>query len=251
MDIPSTPNNASYAASVNERINAETANVRRTNNLLAAKAALWRAAGCGVVVVALGAATSLAFFGYSFISDSRASLDQLTAALARALQATTLHTDGTVALKPDATVALASGSHVALDSGSVSLAPGSTVSMHPGTVSLAPGSTVGISPDMLEIVRKMQQSDKPEKSTPKFDEVTAFQESSSYKNGDVVTGWKYHASNDFVAPYYQFCYYQETDGGTHTERTFEFAADGQMYKDLPNPFNIDVREAFKLCVWHS
>ena len=251
MDIPKTPENVSYAASVNARIDAETANVRRGNQLLAAKAALWRAAGCAVVVVALGAATGVAFFGYSFISDSRASLNQLTAALARALRATTLHTDGTVALKPDATVALVSGSHVALDFGPLSLAPGSAISMQPGIVSLAPGSTVGISPDMLEIVRKMQQSDKPAKSAPKFDEVTAFQESSSYKNGDVITGWKYHASNDFVAPYYQFCYYHETDGGPHTERTFEFAADGQIYKDLPNPFNIDVREAFKLCVWHS
>jgi hypothetical protein len=65
---------------------------------LAAKAALWYAVGSGVVVVALGAATGLAFFGYSFISDSRASLDQLSAAFSKALQATTLHADGMVAL---------------------------------------------------------------------------------------------------------------------------------------------------------
>jgi hypothetical protein len=199
--------------------------------------------------VALGAATGLAFFGYSFISDSRASLDQLSAAFSKALQATTLHADGMVALKPDTTVALAGGTHVALDPGSVSLAPGGMVSMQPGTVSLAPGSTVGVRPDMPEIVRQMRQTDKTGKPPPEIDEVTAFQER-SFQNGDVGTGWKYHASNDFAAPYAQFCFYRETDNETHTERYFDLAAGGKINEDLKNPFKVDMREAFKLCAWH-
>jgi hypothetical protein len=241
MEIPNTPDNVSYAASVNARIDAETTNIRRTNMLLAAKAALWRAAGCAVVAVALGAAIGLAFFGYSFISDNRASLDQLAAALAKALQVTTLHTDGMVGLKPDATVTLAGGSHVSVDPGSVSLAPG-------GVVSLAAGSTVGIRPDMADIVRQIQQTDKTGQP-PEFDEVTAFQ-NKSFQNGNVGTGWKYHASNNFATPYEQFCFYRETDNNNHVERYFDLAANGKIYEDLRNPFNVDMREAFKLCVWH-
>jgi hypothetical protein len=250
MEVVNTSDNASYAESVNARIKAETANVRRTNRLLGAKAALWYATGCGVVVVALGAATGVAFFGYSFISDSRASLDQLTAALTKALQTTTLHTDVTVGLKPDATVALAAGAHVTLNPGSVSLASGGTVSMQPGTVSLAPGSTVGIrSSDMPEIIRQMRQTDKTGRPAPEFDKVTAFQ-TRAFQNGEVGTGWNYRASNDFSVPYQQFCFYRERDNKSRTQRSFELAADGQIHEDLRNPFNIDMREAFKLCIWH-
>lgn len=242
MQLPNTPDNAAYAASVNARINADTANVRRTNMLMAAKTAVLYAAACGIVVVMLGAATGLAFFGFSFISDSRASLDQLTAAFSRALQATTLHTTGTVALKSDAKVALADGGRVGLDPSSVSLMPG-------GIVSLAPGSTVSIKSGMSEIVRQMKQTTGSAKQVPEFDEVTAFQ-NRSFKDGEVGTGWKYHVSDNFAAPYYQYCFYSQTDDETHTTRSFELAADGQIYDNLRNPFNIDMRQAFKLCVWH-
>jgi hypothetical protein len=249
MDIPNTLENSNYAASVNARIEAETANVRRTNKLLAARAALWRAVGWSVVLMALGAATGIAFFGYSFISDNRASLDQIAAALGKALQRYTLRTEGSVAVQPGATVALADGSHVALDPSSVSLSPGGVVSMQPGTVGLAPGSTVGIRSEMPDIVRKIRQTDGGGKPAPEFDEVTAFRVR-TFGNGDVGTGWKYHASNGFAEPYYQFCYYRETENKTRTERYSEIAINGQINEDLRNPFNVDMREAFKLCVWH-
>ena len=256
MDIPYTPENVSYAASVNARIDAETANVRRANMMLAAKAALWRLAGVGVVILSLGVATGLAFFGYSFISDKRASLDQLTAAFAKALQANTLRTEGTVGVKPDATVALAPGGHVAIDpSASVNLAPGATVSMRPGTVSLAPDSKLAVNSNMPDIVRRMQQNTPtnpgadPGKPALDFDDVTAFH-SVMFKQGEVVSGWKYHSSNNFTTPYFQFCYYQERDSN-FLEHDFELATNGQIIQQADDPLNIDKAEAFKLCVWHS
>ncbi len=253
MDIPNTPGNVSYAASVNARIDAETARVRRTNMLMAAKVGLWRAAGCGLVIVALGVATGLAFVGYSFISDKRSSLDQLTAAFAAALQATTLHADGVVGFKKDATVALADGSHVTLDPSSVSLAPGGMVSMNPGTVNLAPGSTVAGRPNVQDMVRKMQQiavPDRRESPALEFDDVVAFHVT-DFKKGQVTTGWRYHAADGFTAPYHQFCYYREPGENSRIERDFVLATDGQLADDLGNPFNVDMHEAFKLCDWHS
>jgi hypothetical protein len=246
IEIANTPDNASYAASVNARIDAETAKVRWANRLVAAKAGLWHAAGYGMVILAIGAAIGLAFFGYSYISDKRASLDQLTAAFAKALQASTLHTDGNVGIKPGATVALADGGHVALDPGSVTVAPGGLVSLQPDAVSLASAS-------MRDIARKLQQdaaaSDKSGRPAPTFDEVTAFHET-DFGKGEVVSGWKYHSSDNFAAPYDQYCYYGETEKHNNLQRNLQLASNGQLADNLVNPFDIDVHEAFKLCAWY-
>jgi hypothetical protein len=263
--IPPSQENVTFAAEVSERINAETRNIERTNRLLAAKSAMWRMLGFGVGTLSIGAAIGLGLFGYSFVTDTKTAEERLTRAFAEALQKNTLTVAGTVGIGPDATVALQPGGRVEMAPGQVALAPGATVAMRPGevsgtvtgTVALAPGGTVSMtaSPDMADLVKrwKTEQTNNPEQTSgppSELNKVTRFS-SIEMGSGQVVSGWEYHADDNWQKPVRQYCYYAESGGGMN--KSFTIGQNGSPIGDYRlSPFpNVDMTQAFKNCSWHS
>jgi hypothetical protein len=102
------PDNRSLMATVGSRIRADA-------RMLAATATFWRLLGFGSFLLLTGIGVGIGSFGYSYITDQRATMDKLTTAITDALNKVTLKTDGTVKLT-DGTVKLdTKGASVRLD----------------------------------------------------------------------------------------------------------------------------------------
>ena len=169
--ITNNPNNHALMATVGARIKADA-------RMLAATATFWRLLGFGGLLLLGGIGVGLASFGYSYVTDQRATMAKVTTALADALNKVTLKTDGTVKLAPDSTVKLdTKGASVRLDPSGMP---------RPTPQQLAP--------DTLPQSRAKVVTDFSVFKIVNFGE------------GAVITGWGYDSSAD-AAPSEQLCYY--------------------------------------------
>jgi hypothetical protein len=231
--VPATEDNVSLAHAVNNRIDADGRLIRGQGVMLTAKAWLWRFAGLGAFVMLSGIGIGSAFYGYSYVSDSRTSAEKMAAAFAVALEHANL---GTVKLDHQATIGVSG-----------------TVEMTPGTVSLEPGGTVRVIGDIPTMVRPTERQlnggpttiiqQTPAKVVTNY---TIFH-SIEYSNGFVRTGWDFTTSEQQY-PTRQFCYYDEAaTAGVQT--VMNLAINGKLLDTALTFKSIDARTAATRCAW--
>lgn len=219
MDIPNTAANQMLASTVNGRLRAEARWQR-------AKAAAWYMRGFGVMALLIGAGTGLAFYGYAYVHDPRTSVEKMAAAISQALEKTTLHANGEVALRPDSTVALdTSGASVKLDTSGADNPPSS----------FRPSE------------RQLGMSASPQSKSAVVTNFTVFK-TTPYGNGLVVTGWNFNSSND-ARPKEQYCYYKEPGPDAATEIVLYLVSKGKV--NTLQDHRIDAEDAIKYCVWYG
>jgi hypothetical protein len=237
-----TSQNLALAGAVNSRIKADAM-------MLKAKSAGIHLASvgamCALISLGAGLGVGAGFFGYSYISDTRTSAQQIAQALSSALENSILrgevklNTNGAlVQVDPTGTVRLnTSGAIVQLD-------PKATVKLDPNAVVNVRGNVVA-----------------SEATTPRFPKdptspdprvVTGYTifKTVEYGKGEVHTGWEFSSSEE-TSPHNEFCYYSENvrDG---IDTTFQLATNGQLDPlkgKLPKSFN--QVNAAKNCVWFN
>jgi len=236
--IPDTPDNAGFAATVQRRIRAD-------GSRTAAIAAMYRWFGRGLFVVALGAGVGAAFFGYSYITDSTTSMQKVSDAVADALSKVTLKVadvGGTVQIDPNSKVPLdTDGASVKLDSNgaSVQLDTGGANFPRPTAQQLQPrppGSNTNSSPG---------SSPPPTDPGKVATDFTVFKHL-TIGEGQIVTGWKFHSSQD-DRPFMEYCYYM-VDADTDTQAVFTVARNGVAIT-APKGLPIKFQEATAGCQW--
>lgn len=261
MDIANTPSNVAFAASVNHRINADT-------RIVAARAAMWRCAGIGAIILAIGAAGTGIMWGYSLLHPPMTS-DTLTEAFAEALRNNTLHTSGEVTLAPGQIITLDT-SHadpLRLDithAGKlqIELPKGLAVGQLGGTgnpvlpepappLQQIPGPLV--TADMDPSLGRLMDAERKDPGQPMSHSrvTTNFTQFSitQYGSGVVVTGWQFQSNEQ--APYNQYCYFDQHETGDGTARhVIVFANNGTLITHL-QPSSINYGDAIKNCVWFN
>jgi hypothetical protein len=235
MYVPASDNNVSLAHAVNNRIDADGRLIRGQGVMLTAKAWLWRFAGLGAFVMLAGIGIGSAFYGYSYISDSRTSAEKMATAFAAALEHANL---GTVKLDHQATIGVSG-----------------TVEMTPGTVSLEPGGTVRVIGDMPTMLRPTERQlnggpttiiqQTPAKVVTNY---TVFK-STDFGNGSVKTGWDFTTSEQ-QSPTRQFCYYEET-AALGVQTIMYLALDGKVSDVALAYKSVDARAAARNCIWFN
>lgn len=268
IDVPATPDNRLLAERVAARMAADS-------RIVNAKAAFWRLMGVGSLVCLTGIGAAAAILAYSRYADVTVSSEKIAAALAEALQKSTLKTEGTVVLGPDATVSLASN-RLVLDNAKVGLEPGSRVALQDGgTVAIKPGATVGVAGTVqasgtvnvagqiqqastgedvagirrsIEALRQDRRGASPETSangSKVVDSYTTFK-TVSYPGGYVVTGWNWGASTD-QEPKNQYCYYEAATDGAKFR--IDLAMNGVEKPVTKAPRGFQAQEAASNCIW--
>jgi len=228
ISIPMNADNRALAAAVNGRI-------RSDGIMLAARAALWRLGGVGVLLLLAGVGTGAALYGYSYVHDSRTSFEQMASAFAAALDHANL---GQVKLDiPDPVLRLETGATVSLDPAA--------------TVHLDPQARVAIANPDLQRPSERQLGQRPGGSSAikPVTDYTIFK-TVSFGAGIVQTGWKFQSSEQ-DQPTEQFCHYRQAardDDGAGTIVTI--AENGHLIPNsLGRHFNLDARLVAASCVW--
>lgn len=256
--VPATENNVGLASAVNNRIDADGRLIRGQATMVTAKAWLWRLSGVGLLATGIGAGIGLGLFGYSYVNDSRTSLDKMASAIRTALEQShlvvnldpkaTVGVAGSVDMKPGV-VTLAPGSTV-VAAGTVALEPGGTVSTT-GTVSVAPGGSVRVI-DGGTITRPTERQLTGSSTTvvtgKTVTNYTIFK-SVSFGSGQVKTGWDFVTSEQDT-PTRQFCYYTE-EAGAGMQMIMSLAQDGKMLDAARAYKALDIKAAAAQCVWFN
>jgi hypothetical protein len=204
---------------------------------IAGKAGFWRLVGVGLVGFAIGSASGLGFYGYSYVTESSDRLEILSS-LSKALSEVRLQATakGTVELQPSE-LSLAKGQTISLD-------PSSRVPLDPMAKIRADGEIQIESPSISAV------GDTPRRTSSTTPIITNFMvfKKVEFENGQVVTGWSFLTSAQKL-PTSQFCYYTEKLDYSKFEPVVFFAIDENLDppKKLPKGFDIDA--AFKRCVW--
>ncbi|MHB2165655.1 hypothetical protein [Alsobacter sp. R-9] len=221
MQIPATPLNRDFVATLNRRI-------ARAGHAEAARAFLVRAAGWGVLLAGAGCALGALTVALAMARAPHAGAAAIAEVLGRALAETPLKVTGTVRL---------GGTPV---------------------VALAPDTTVGLAPDASVTVTGKVEADPIPRPAPEVlagpagdaTVVTNFTifKSVPYQGGSVVTGWRF-ASSEERRPSAQYCYFTQDLGDTDTAVRFSLAYDG-----VPNPKAVarkgfDPAHARQSCIW--
>lgn len=206
MEIPATPENRVLANAVNARLKSDA-------RILNAKAAFWRLAGVALVCAMIGVGIGAALYGWTYSRAPVIQAEQVAEAVARALAATTLKSEGTVKLDPDSVLALAQ--------------PKAPEMPRPTETQLGSGSA----PASRAAV------------------ATAF---TVFKNvpmgsGQVVTGWNF-TSSEQKAPQHQYCYYSEQIDGT-SKVTIDLGENGRPVPPAKTRASMDPVLAYANCVW--
>ena len=236
LGVPNTPLNRALAAAMVRRLRSDA-------GVASASAMLLRLLGAGAFCLLLGAGVGAAFLGYSYITDSRTSLEKLTTAVADALSRVVLkvgdvNVKGSVPLDTSsASVRLDSrGASVPLDASSASVrldSKGATATLEASGGREVPSR------------EKLNGLNGPDPQSRIVRDLTLFN-SRKLTEGQVVTGWHYSGSDEDV-PDFQYCYYQ-TNSVEGASRKFDIAKNREPLpspKDLP----IDIQEALENCVW--
>lgn len=241
MQAEPTRANRALASAVNSRIAADARSI-------SAKAALLRMVGIGSLVALSGLGAGLAFFGYSYVNDSRTSTAKMADAFAQALERSTLKTTGEVSV--------ASGGTVSLDTNGaqVGLTQNSAVRLDASEafVKLDPQAEVRVRDSNHDLPRPSQaqlgSSAAPASKASVVTEFTVFKHVRHGK-GQVVTGWKFSDSEQ-KTPRSEYCYYSEgVEAGV--ELTIHLANDGRINPNSKSTPSVDTLVAASNCVWFS
>lgn len=224
--VPYTPDNAALANAVAARMSAET-------TMVDARSAFWRYVGAGTVLTALGVAVGIGCVAYAHVQEVQVTNDMLAEAMTKAFENVTLATTTTGEVRATGEVALAAGQKVGLDPNA--------------TVKLDPAATVRVEGEIAAAPAPAPASTAPGAGGKIITDYTVFKRV-AYRNGAVITGWKY-ASNTEIQPGFQYCYYTETLG-EGTRATLNFAEDGKMLENIAAAPGFDVGDAFRNCVWY-
>ncbi|KFC74836.1 hypothetical protein FG93_01015 [Bosea sp. LC85] len=232
--IPVTPENKALAAAVNARMAADS-------RIVNSKAAMFRALGIGGAIALVGIGIGAAFFGFSYVTDSKSATEKMANAFAAALERTTIKTQGEIKLDPDAKVGFGGGT--------VSLDPNTTVKIDPdSTVKLDRNAKVGVSGDLARPSSEQLRPDMGSKSGgATVTNYTVFK-NVKFGPGTVVTGWTF-TSSEQPRPDHQYCYFaQDVGEDSSTMVKVDLAKNGVM---LPNvkARNFDVAAAASSCIW--
>jgi hypothetical protein len=226
--IPANADNRALAAVVNGRIRAE-------GMMLAARAALWRFAGIGIMLMLAGIGLSAACYGYAYVEDSRTSFDKMASAFAAALDHANL---GRVRLEvPDELIKLDPNATVHLD-------PAATVHLAPQS---GPANSDPDRPRPDEHQLNGNATTSP--NTRVVTNYTIFK-TVPFGGGFVQTGWNF-ASSDQDKPTWQFCnYHRNSEGGGGEQLSILIAADGQVIQNtLAKRYNLNARTVAANCKW--
>ena len=211
--IPNTAPNVAMAATVQRRLQADTAALR-------AKNAFWRLSGFGVLAVLVGGGLGLALYGYSYVTDQRAAGGEIGHAIAEALRGAKL----------EGTVKLADGSSVKLD-------PNATVRLDTHIDINGPRPTD----------QQLAPNAMPPSAVKPVTNYTIFK-SVKFDQGEVVTGWNYTTSAD-TKPNLQYCYYTHLTGENVSAR-FTIGTDG-LPVSRGADWDFDNVAAFSNCTWFN
>ena len=229
--VPATENNRALASVIGRRIKSDASRI-------AATATFWRLLGVGGLCLFAGIGLAAAFFGYSYITDSRSTMEKLTEAMANGLNRVVLKTDGKVTLAEGGTVRLADGGSVKLD------ANGAVVRLDSsGAVVRLEGG--GSFPRPTE--QQLRTSATPASNANVVTNFTIFKQT-TFGDGIVTTGWNFLSSSD-PAPNSQFCYYTtSTKNGVWVR--YDLATDGVPVMTDHSNIPINWNAAVSDCVWY-
>lgn len=213
------------------------ARIRSDARLDGARATALKLASAGLCLALLGAGIGAALYGFGQSQDRVVAADTIAQAIARALEQTSLRTEGEVRMAEGQSVALAPGAQV-------SLAPG-------GVVKIDPASTVRVeSPPAptRPTPSQLQPDARAAASARVVTEFTVFK-SVSFGTGSVVTGWTF-ANSEQPTPSTQYCYYAQALPEGALVR-IDIAANGTMLRNLKERPGVDLVAAFDRCVWFA
>jgi hypothetical protein len=237
--LPNTPDNVAFAATVSRRIKA-------AGSRTAAIAAMYRWFGRGLFVIALGAGAGAAAYGVSYITDDKTSMAKLSDALATALSQITLKVDevkGTVTVDPgDAKLPLnTTGATVRLD------ANGATVRLDTSGARLDASNFPRPTPQQLQLPTPSPDR-KPADPKVVATDYTVFKHV-RLGEGEIVTGWKFHSSED-ERPFGEYCYYM-AKADADTSAIFNVGRDGKASGKAPAGLPVKFQDAVANCQWFA
>jgi hypothetical protein len=224
-----------FAAMIHNRLAVET-------RVAKAKSFAWACAGAAIAIALTGLGVSVAFIGYSHLSDLTPAAQLISRSIVDALQRTELTSvvSGTMALKPNSEIKLAPGQIVHLsESPPLKLNPNSSVRII-GNLKL---DVPQPSKQQLQLDTTSQSEQLP------FTEYTVFK-NVKYERGHVVTGWNYDLS-DGMRPRSQICYYEENAAQGVSAR---YTLSVNNYARRPSALtkvSFDFDGALASCIWFS
>ena len=237
VEIDDTVANRAYVTAINTRLADEL-------RYISSQVWLTRLIGLGSFFILVGIVFYIGCLGYKNIrkvDDEKIVSKSVKDALdGFVLKATT---DGSLAIE-NPTVMLLPNQTVAIsDASTVRIAEGETVTVN-GNVSVA----IPLQNQNSNVLATSGSASQKAVQTnaPYF---TVFK-SMPYKSGLIFTGWKF-LTTEQKAPTSQYCYYSETDQYSDTTASFEFAQEGSLKDKLSPPSNINIADAFDLCIWFS
>ena len=224
-----------FAAMINGRLAGEARIAR-------AVAIGWLCGGYAIAMCLAGLGLAIALYGYSFVNSVVPAAEITAKALADAFRLAEFKTavTGDFALTPDSELRLARGQTVKLNEGaSVKLDPDSSVRV------------VGdIKVDIPQPSKQQLQLDATSgsKELP-FTRYTVFK-STTFGEGEVVTGWSFDLS-DTGRPTSQRCYYEQIIGkNVSATQTIAFDASPRRPSALTK-LSFDFDGALANCIWFS
>jgi hypothetical protein len=204
------------------------------------RAGFWRLVGFGLIAFGAGAALGIGFYGYSHVIQHSDNANVLLSAFSNALsdvhlQATAVGTvkvePSEIALAKDQTISLDSSSRLLLDSKAKIVVEGE-ISVQAPTISSVQNSAAAIGPTAPTIV-----------------DFTVFK-SVPFKEGSVLTGWKFLTSAQKF-PSSQYCYYTEKSEASPLEPVVFIGTDERLTRPKHPPKDFDIDAAFTRCVWFN
>jgi hypothetical protein len=205
---------------------------------IAARSGFWRLVGIGILGLSVGAATGIAFYGYSYVRRSSENIASLSTALSKALSDVRLHAvaQGNVSIEPHE-LSIAKGQVIGIDQNSF-------VRLDPAAKVLADGALKIQAPSISPPPSKQTAS---AQTTPTIANFTIFK-SVNFEKGVVMTGWKFLTSAQKL-PTGQYCYYTENSESPGLDVVVSIASDMKLEPPKTIPKNFDIAAAFERCVW--
>ena len=199
--------------------------------MLKSKSVAFRSLCIGSVLAITGAGLGGGLWAYSRVLNKTAHVDEIAAAITKALDATKIDIEPTGAIEVGGSVTLA-------DKQTVSLKEGQTVAL----VQTAPLKVSG----SIHVDVSAPESPMSVKHTRMVENFTVFK-SAPFADGAVLTGWAFESSSQ-TSPTRQFCYFTRSGSSAETDEDVTLGQDGVALPPTANA-SFDETAAFQKCVW--
>jgi len=199
--------------------------------MLKAKSNAFRHLCIGAALAIAGAGIGGGIWAYSRVLSRTAHVDEIAAAIAKALESTKIDLEPTGAIEVGGFVALA-------DKQTVSLKEGQTVAL----AQTAPLKVSG----SIHVAVSAPEPPTPVKQTRMVENFTVFK-SAPFADGAVLTGWAFENSSQ-TSPTRQFCYFSGSGSSADADEDVSLGQDGVPLPPTENAF-FDETAAFQKCVW--